>query len=70
MDLMGRFSKQSSKGNQYILVGYHYNVNNIMVALIKNQKGKTIAETQSAIHNTLKKAGVPSKLHILDNETS
>ena len=44
MDLTGRFPKRSSRGNEYILVGYHFDANHIRGIPIKNRKGSTILE--------------------------
>ena len=45
IDLTGRFLKRSSRGNKYIMVGYHFNANCILAMLIKNRKGATIAKS-------------------------
>ena len=70
MDLTGRFPKRLSHGNQYILVGYHYNGNYIMGVPVKNHKGATVTEAWQLIHDTFKKAGLPPNTYVLDNETS
>ena len=44
IDLTGRFPKRSSRGNQYIIVSYHYDANHIRAIPIKNRKGQTITE--------------------------
>ena len=43
MDLTGRFPKSSSRRNECMLVGYHFDANYIRVASIKKIKGPTIA---------------------------
>ena len=40
IDLTGRFSKISSRGNEYILVGYHFDSNHIRVIPIKIEEGR------------------------------
>lgn len=37
-DLIGRFHYCSSRGNQYILAGYHYDGNTILVAPLKTER--------------------------------
>ena len=37
-DLTGRFPYRSSRGNEYILVGYHYNSNTILVQPLCNRE--------------------------------
>ena len=36
-DLTGKFSLKSGRGNEYILVGYHYKKNYILAELVKNR---------------------------------
>jgi len=47
---MGRFPKKSSRGNEYILVGYHYYGNCILGIPIKNRRGPTITEVWKDLH--------------------
>ena len=42
--LTGQFCKRSSRGNKYILVGYHFDDNYIRGIPIKNRKWSTILE--------------------------
>ena len=44
MDLIGRFLKQSSRGNKHILVGYHFDVNFVKGVLLKSRRGEVITE--------------------------
>ena len=39
MDLTGKFPRKSSRGNEYLLIGYYYNANHIRAIPIKNYKG-------------------------------
>ena len=41
-DLTGRFPCKSSRGNEYVLVPYHYNDNHILGRAMKNRKAETI----------------------------
>mgnify|MGYP003330606412 CR=1 FL=1 len=70
MDLTGRFPKKSSRGNQYILVGYHYDANYIHGIPIKNRKGQSIGDAWMELNNMFKKAGVALEMFVLDNEMS
>ena len=44
LDLTSRFPKWFSRGNEYIMIGYHYDTNCILATPLKNRKGSTIAE--------------------------
>ena len=39
LNLIGRFLKCSPRGNQYIIVGYHHDINHIRAIPIKNRRG-------------------------------
>ena len=43
-DLTGRFPCKSSNGNEYILVGYHYDANCILGIPLKNRKKDSITK--------------------------
>ena len=43
-DLTRRFPYTSSRGNQYIMVAYHYDVNAILVEPIKNRNSQTLVQ--------------------------
>ena len=66
-DLAGQFSVQSDRGNNYILVAYHYDVNNILTTSLKNRTGTWILSGITKIHDKLRKRGLTPKLHIVDN---
>ena len=70
IDLTGRFPKKSSRGNEYILVAYHFDANHIMALPIKNRRGPTITEAWETIHNDFKRAGAAPNTYVLDNEKS
>ena len=70
MDLTGRFPMISSRGNQHILVGYHYDGNYAHDIPLKNRKGQSITDAWFEPNTILKKAGVTPEMHVLDNETS
>ena len=70
MDLTGRFPKRPSRGNEYILVGYHYDGNYIHGIPVKDRKWHSIAEAWKKLNDIFKKASVPPQMFVLDNETS
>ena len=70
VDLIGRFPKWSLRGNGYIFIGYHYNVNYILGLLIKNRRGIIIAKVWEKLYTTYKKAGTPLEMYNLDNKLS
>ena len=51
IDLTGRFLKRSSRGNQHILVAYHYDTNYIHYVPVKNRKGSLIAAAWNSTHS-------------------
>ena len=61
---------QSDRGNNYILVAYHYDDNSMLTILLKNRTGTCILIGITKIHNKLRKRGLTPKLHIMDNEVS
>ena len=70
MDLTGRFPYCSSRGNEYILIAYHYDSNAILGLPIRNRQAATITAAWSKLHDNLSVAGSSPNLWILDNETS
>ena len=70
MDLTGRFPFCSSRGNEYILIGYHYDANAILGVPLKNRQAVTITKGWQHLHSQYSKAGVAPSSWILDNETS
>ena len=69
-DLTGKFPVQLDRGNNYILVAYHYNANNILTTPLKNRTGPCILIGMKKIHDKLIMRGLTPKLHIMDNEVS
>ena len=61
---------QSDRGNNYILVAYHYDANNILTTLLKNRTGPCILGGTTKIYDKLRKQGLTPKIHIMDNEVS
>ena len=70
LDLPGRFPFCSSRGNNYLLIAYHYDANAILGVPLKNRQASTITAGWQSIMKKLDTAGVPPKLWVLDNEAS
>ena len=69
-DLTGRFPCKSSRGNEYILVAYHFNGNYIISRALKNRKAETITKTWQTINNMFTQAGVAPNAYVMDNVIS
>ena len=69
-DLTGHFSVKSSSGNEYVLVGYHYDANCILGHLVKDWKAPTPTKAWKHLQDKFKKAGIAPDIWILDNEVS
>ena len=67
-DQTGRFPVTSSKGNNYILVAYHYNSNIIHAETLKTRSGLDLTAAYQKLHSLLTNRGLRPRLHILDNE--
>ena len=67
-DQTGRFPITSRKGNEYILVDYHYNSNTIHARPLKTRTGLELKSVYHKVHTFLTKKGSQPSLHILDNE--
>ena len=70
MDLTGRFPYCSSRGNEYLLISYHYDANAIQGIPLQNRKAATITNGWLKLHQRYDNAGIPPNTWILDNETS
>ena len=70
MDLTGRFPIQSSRGNEYILIAYHYDSNAIVGLPVKNRQTATLSAAWEKLHSQLHATDNEPNLWILDNETS
>ncbi len=66
----GRFTKKSSKGNQYIMVLTHIDSNAILTEAMKNRTAGKIIRAYQVLINCLLQAGITPKQHILDNKCS
>ena len=70
IDLTGRFPIRSAHGNQYILVGYHYDTNAILVEPLASRRAGYITKAWERMHNRVATAGVAPKLYVVDNEAN
>ena len=69
-DLTGRFPIRSSTGNQYVLVGYHYDAICIHEVAVKDRKSVTLTNAWQHLHDLFTKAGVAPNTYVMDNEIS
>ena len=58
IDLIGCFPYRSAKGNQYILIAYHFDANAIYGQAIKNRESKVITSAWEGIHKKIATTGV------------
>ena len=57
-DDTGRFPIKARSGNQYLIVAYHCNANEILVAPFKTRKDNHIMEAYKSIMTRLRKNGI------------
>ena len=69
-NLTGRFPYPSSRGNNYILLAYHYDANAILVTALKNRNATTITLAWETLNTCFQQAGTQPTMYILDNECS
>ena len=62
---MRRFPQQSRRENQYILVAYHYNENNIDAEAIQNSEASTITNAWKIINERYKIVGIEHKTYVM-----
>ena len=70
MDTTGRFPQRSSRGNEYILIGFHYNTNVILAEPIKNRSAQSLTTAWENMHKEFKKSTNAPNIYVLDNEKS
>ena len=61
---------QSDRGNNYILVAYHYDAKNIVTLPLNTRTGPCILSDITKVYIKFKTRGLTPKLHIMDNEVS
>ena len=69
-DITGQFPMRSSRGNQYILVGYHFDANCIHGIAIKDRTATTLTAAWQTLHDLFGKAGAAPNTYVMDNEIS
>ena len=69
-DLTGRLPFTSSRGNQYIMVAYHYDGNAILVEPVKNRNAQTLVNAWTKLNKRFTEAGLKPTTYIMDNECS
>ena len=69
-DLTGRFPQRATSGNQYIMIGYHYDANSILAEPLKNRTAGNIVEVWKKLHQRYENAAVTPDIYIMDNEFS
>ena len=69
-DLTGRFPQRSSRGNEYILVGYHSDGNYIHGIPVKNRTASVLTHAWEKLHRIFSKVGTAPSVWVLDNEIS
>ena len=69
-DQTGKFPFSSSRGHNYIMVLYDYDVNCILVNAIKDRTSTTLIESWQHLHHRLTKNGHTTNTYIIDNECS
>ena len=69
-DLTGRFPQRSSSGNQYNLIGYHWDANSIIGIPIKSRAASHMVDAWKQLHQEYESAEIAPNTYVLDNETS
>ena len=69
-DLTGQFPVQSSLGNKYILIMYHYDANAIIAEPLKDRTAQSIANAHEKVYDYLTNRGLKPLFEVLDNECS
>ena len=61
------FPHCSASGHEYLLVGYKYDTNAILVEPLKNRQAKTILYGWEKINQQLTTSGVQPQTYVIDN---
>ena len=69
-DQTGRFPYRSSRGNEYLMIGYHYDANAILVGALKNREAQTLTTCWNKLNARFNIAGVQPTTYVMDNECS
>ena len=68
IDQTGGFSVTSIKGNNYILVAYHFDSNTIHAEPLNTRSGLVLTAAYQKIHSLFTNRVLRPHLHIMDNE--
>ena len=68
--LTGQFPYRSSRGNKYLLVGYHYDTDVVISQPLKDRIAPSITKTWTVIQKIFEQAKVASSTYIMDIEIS
>ena len=69
-DLTRRFPQRWSRGNEYILVGYHSDGNYIHGIPVKNRTASMLTHVWEKLHRIFAKVGTAPSVWVLDSEIS
>ena len=67
-DITGEFPQKSSWGNQYLFIGYHYDVNCILAEPMRDRTSTSITNAWSKLNDIFAKAGAASCTYVLDKK--
>ena len=70
IDLTGRFPHRSSRGNEYILVGYHRDSNAIFSTALKRRTLPEVTRGWKIINDKIAAAQVEPSIYTIDNEAN
>ena len=69
-DLTGRFPILSARGNEYIMIGYHFDANYIMAHPVRDCTAGTLTKAWEHMHKEFQRAGSAPETWVLNNEKS
>ena len=68
--MTGRSPQRSSRGNEYILVGYHYDGNAILAQPTKDRSATSLTTAWERMHKHYEHTTNNLQIYVLDNERS
>ena len=69
-DLTGQFPYKSSSGNEYVLIGYHYDANCIIGHPVKDRRATTLTAAWQNLYNEFTTTDNKPEVWVLDNKVS
>ena len=69
-DLTGRFPIRSARGNEYVMIGYHFDANYIIGHPVRDRTAGSLTKAWEHIHQEFERAGAAPETWVLDNEFS